>query len=197
MDFFDVNNGHPALPRFRLVDVPGLGFARVSHELRERWISLIGGYFVQRKSLKLVFHLLDAGLCELMPADRELWRLLAQEPSSQARRSDYELCIVLTKADNSVPSQLERFASLVREALRREGSDLALRATIFACSSMTKLGKDTLWRKIWSDRASSLHRKHGRHKAVGGEASTIADLGAGPDNAERYRKTEFGLEEKQ
>ncbi|CAE7293862.1 unnamed protein product [Symbiodinium sp. KB8] len=103
--------------------------------------------------------------------------------SEDARRSDYELCIVLTKADNSVPSQLERFASLVREALRREGSDLALRATIFACSSMTKLGKDTLWRKIWS--------------AVGGEASTIADLGAGPDNAERYRKTEFGLEEKQ
>jgi len=31
------------LPRFRLVDVPGLGFARVSHELRERWIALIGG----------------------------------------------------------------------------------------------------------------------------------------------------------
>ncbi|CAK9014929.1 Probable GTP-binding protein EngB, partial [Durusdinium trenchii] len=117
MDFFDVNNGHPALPRFRLVDVPGLGFARVSHELRERWISLIGGYFVQRQSLKIVFHLLDAGLCEMMPADRELWRLLAQ-----AKRSDYELCIVLTKADNSVPSQLERFAGIVRDALRREGS---------------------------------------------------------------------------
>ena len=32
-----------ALPHFRLVDVPGLGFARVSHELRERWIALIGG----------------------------------------------------------------------------------------------------------------------------------------------------------
>jgi len=176
MDFFDVNHGHPALPRFRLVDVPGLGFARVSHELRERWIALIGGYFVQRQSLKVVFHLLDAGLCELMPADRELWRLLAQ-----ARRSDYELCIVLTKADNSVPSQLERFANIVREALRREGSDLAVRAKIFACSAVTKLGKDTLWRKIWS--------------AVGGEASTIEDLGEGPDNAERYRKTEFGWDE--
>jgi len=176
MDFFDVNHGHPALPRFRLVDVPGLGFARVSHELRERWIGLIGGYFVQRKSLKVVFHLLDAGLCELMPADRELWRLLAQ-----AKRSDYELCIVLTKADNSVPSQLERFANIVREALRREGSDLAIRAKIFACSAVTKLGKDTLWRKIWS--------------AVGGEASTIEDLGEGPDNVERYRKTEFGWAE--
>ncbi|CAL1171955.1 unnamed protein product [Cladocopium goreaui] len=153
-------------------------------------ITHLPGYFVQRQSLKVVFHLLvgpqefgtklqrkmDAGLCELMPADRELWRLLAQ-----AKRSDYELCIVLTKADNSVPSQLERFANIVREALRREGSDLAVRAKIFACSAVSKLGKDTLWRKIWS--------------AVGGEASTIEDLGEGPDNAERYRKTEFGWDE--
>ena len=37
-----------ALPRFRLVDVPGLGFARVSHELRERWIALIGGVILTR-----------------------------------------------------------------------------------------------------------------------------------------------------
>ena len=37
-----------ALPRFRLVDVPGLGFARVSHELRERWIALIGGVALTR-----------------------------------------------------------------------------------------------------------------------------------------------------
>ena len=30
-------------------------------------------------------------------------------------------------------------------------------------------------------------------KAVGGEASTIEDLGEGPDNAERYRKTVCSL----
>ena len=29
---------------------------------------------------------------------------------------------------------------------------------------------------------------------MGGEASTIADLGVGPDNAERYRKTAAGPE---
>lgn len=145
MDFFDVNAGHPTLPRFRLVDVPGLGFARVSQDLRQRWIQLIGGYFVSRKSLKIVFHLLDAGLCEILPADRELWKLLAQ-----AQRTDFELCIALTKSDNSLPSQMERFARNVREALRIEGSSLAVNATIFACSSKSKLGKDTLWRKIWS-----------------------------------------------
>ena len=178
MDFFDVNAGHPALPRFRLVDVPGLGFARVSKDLRQRWVSLIGGYFVQRRSLKLVFHLLDAGLCEIMPADRELWQLLAQ-----AQRNDYELCICLTKADGSTPSQIERFAKIVREALRQEGSELALRATIFACSSRSKLGKDTLWRKIWS--------------AVGGEGS-YADLdapGAWREQEEEDEEEEEGWDE--
>jgi len=144
MDFFDVNAGHPALPRFRLVDVPGLGFARASKDMRQRWVNLIGGYFVQRKSLKLVFHLLDAGLCEILPADRELWKLLAE-----AKRTDFQLCIALTKADHSLPTQMERFARRVRETLRAEGSQLAVNATIFACSAKSKLGKDTLWREIW------------------------------------------------
>lgn len=145
MDFFDVNAGHPSLPRFRLVDVPGLGYARASKELRERWIQLIGGYFVARRSLKLIFHLLDAELCEIMSADHEIWKLLAQ-----SRRKDFELCICLTKADNTYPQQLERFATQVRNALRKEGSDLATHATIFACSAKSRLGKDTLWRKIWT-----------------------------------------------
>jgi len=144
IDFFEVNYGHTALPRFRLVDVPGLGYARASQDLRQRWIKLIGGYFCERKSLKVVFHLLDAGLCEILPADLDLWKLLAQ-----AKRDDYELVIVMTKADNSMAQQLEKFASMIREALRKEGSQLAVSAQIFACSSMSKLGKDTLWKKIW------------------------------------------------
>eukprot|EP00443_Scrippsiella_acuminata_P069939 CAMPEP_0115411418 /NCGR_PEP_ID=MMETSP0271-20121206/21022_1 /TAXON_ID=71861 /ORGANISM="Scrippsiella trochoidea, Strain CCMP3099" /LENGTH=722 /DNA_ID=CAMNT_0002835621 /DNA_START=89 /DNA_END=2254 /DNA_ORIENTATION=- len=144
MDFFDVNAGHPTLPRFRLVDVPGLGFARATREMRDRWVGLIGGYFVERKPLKLVFHLLDAGLGQVLPADRDLWKLLAQ-----AQRTDFELCICLTKADNAMPSQVEHFAQIVREELRSQDSKLTVNATIFACSSKSKLGKDTLWNKIW------------------------------------------------
>jgi len=172
MDFYDVNNGHPALPRFRLVDVPGLGFARVSNELRERWVALIGGYFVQRKSLKLCFHLLDTSVCDLMPADRELWRLLAQ---AQRDPNEFELCIALTKADDTDEKQIARFADVVREALRKEGSELAMRATIFACSSKSMLGKDTLWRKVWT--------------AIGGKAKLEGNLGEGPET--RQRKEEF------
>eukprot|EP00930_Biecheleria_cincta_P082676 TRINITY_DN72364_c0_g1_i1.p1 TRINITY_DN72364_c0_g1~~TRINITY_DN72364_c0_g1_i1.p1 ORF type:complete len:722 (+),score=106.05 TRINITY_DN72364_c0_g1_i1:78-2243(+) len=172
MDFFEVNRGHPALPHFRLVDVPGLGFARASKDLRERWVNLIGGYFVQRKCLKIVFHLLDGSLCELMPADRELWRLLAQ-----AQRSDYELCICLTKADSSMQSQLQRFATIVRQNLRREGSELAMRATIFSCSAKSKLGKDTLWRKIWT--------------SLDLQSKAAQDLGEGPANVEKFRAEQY------
>ncbi|CAK0859847.1 unnamed protein product [Prorocentrum cordatum] len=50
IDFFDVNANHPTLPQFRLVDVPGLGFARVSRDMRQRWIELIGGYFLRRRT---------------------------------------------------------------------------------------------------------------------------------------------------
>merc|ERR1712064_217990 len=99
LDMYEVNAGHPMLPRFRLVDVPGLGYARASKELRQRWIVLLDGYFSERKSLKLIFHLLDATLGEILPSDRELWKILAQ-----ARREDYEVCIALTKSDGTTPA---------------------------------------------------------------------------------------------
>jgi len=145
IDFFDVNANHPTLPQFRLVDVPGLGFARVSRDMRQRWIELIGGYFLRRRSLKIVFHLLDAGLCEIMAPDYDLWKLLAQ-----AKRDDFQLCIALTKADHSSQAQLDRFAQKVVSCLRAENSDITMSAMVFACSSRSKLGKDTLWRKIYS-----------------------------------------------
>lgn len=162
MDFFDVNAGHSVLPRFRLVDVPGLGFARANLDMRERWVGLIGGYFIQRKSLKLVFHLLDAGLGQILPADRDLWKLLAE-----ARRTDFQLCICLTKADNSMPFEVERFAGMVRDEMKTLNSKLTINATIFACSSKSLLGKDTLWNKIWdsvSDQDVDVTRLHSEER---------------------------------
>jgi GTP-binding protein len=145
IDFYSVNEDAANLPQFRLVDVPGLGFAKVSKDLRQRWIGLIGGYFSERRTLKIVFHLLDAGLGEILPADVDLWQLLAQ-----ANREDFELCICLTKADNSTPEQMEKFAQRVAGMLRSQNSPITANATIYACSSMSMLGKDTLWRKIYS-----------------------------------------------
>jgi len=145
IDFYEANIGIASLPRFRLVDVPGLGYARVSKDLRDRWVGLISGYFAERKTLKMVFHLIDASLGEILPSDRDVWQMLAQ-----AAREDYEVCIALTKADGTTPASIERFAGRVREELRSLDSRLMDRAKIFGCSAKTRLGKDTLWRKIWT-----------------------------------------------
>lgn len=197
MDFYDVNAGHPALPRFRLVDVPGLGFAKASADMRTRWVNMIGGYFVQRRALRIVFHLLDAQLGEILDPDRQLWRLLAE-----AKRTDYELCICLTKSDNATAPMLEKFAKVIRDELRRQGSAIAVNATIFACSSKTKLGKDTLWRKIWTalqdrpedDEVLDLEDdEEGEETEATGPESLDFDA-IGPADALRWRQEEFAYQ---
>jgi GTP-binding protein len=48
------------LSTLRLVDLPGYGFARVSHSEKKRWGELIEGYFNQERPIKLVIQLIDA-----------------------------------------------------------------------------------------------------------------------------------------
>ena len=45
--------------RFHLVDLPGYGYAEVSHAMREGWRPLIEGYLAERQSLAGVLLLLD------------------------------------------------------------------------------------------------------------------------------------------
>jgi GTP-binding protein len=44
----------------RLVDLPGYGYAQVSHEERKRWQTLVEGYVERRAALKLFLLLVDA-----------------------------------------------------------------------------------------------------------------------------------------
>lgn len=47
------------IPECRLVDLPGYGYARVSQGERERWASLVEGYFAQDRRIALVIQLID------------------------------------------------------------------------------------------------------------------------------------------
>ena len=47
------------LPECRLVDLPGYGYARVSKSERDRWASLVEGYFAQDRNIALVIQLVD------------------------------------------------------------------------------------------------------------------------------------------
>ncbi|MCL2486111.1 MAG: ribosome biogenesis GTP-binding protein YihA/YsxC, partial [Oscillospiraceae bacterium] len=44
----------------KLVDLPGYGYAKVSHAERERWGELIEGYFAQNRDVRLVVSLVDS-----------------------------------------------------------------------------------------------------------------------------------------
>ena len=47
------------LENIRLADLPGYGYAKVSKAEKQRWQKLIEGYLAGRKSLRLVFQLID------------------------------------------------------------------------------------------------------------------------------------------
>ncbi|MBF4808013.1 MAG: YihA family ribosome biogenesis GTP-binding protein, partial [Lancefieldella rimae] len=52
INFFDVDG-------VKFVDLPGYGYAKVSHTEKQRWADLIGGYFEQERSFNLVISLVD------------------------------------------------------------------------------------------------------------------------------------------
>jgi GTP-binding protein len=104
LNVFDV--GEP--PRFRLIDMPGYGFARAPKDLARRWRFLVNDYLRGRGVLRRALLLIDSrhGLKDL---DREVMRMLDEAAVS------YHL--VLTKVDKVKPTELERMlAATSREA---------------------------------------------------------------------------------
>ncbi|WP_133366119.1 ribosome biogenesis GTP-binding protein YihA/YsxC [Qipengyuania sediminis] len=103
LNFFEV--GAPTA--FRLVDMPGYGFARAPVKVVERWKALVRTYLRGRQALARVLVLVDArhGLKDV---DREMMQML------DAAAVSYR--VVLTKADKLKASELAR----VREATAAE-----------------------------------------------------------------------------
>ena len=75
---------------FRLVDLPGYGYAERSSSERNEWQRLITGYVQSRESLRLVMHLVDFRH-GLMKNDREL--------QEWVRSAGKNIFVVFTKAD--------------------------------------------------------------------------------------------------
>lgn len=44
----------------RFVDLPGYGYAKVSHSEKERWAKLVEGYFAANRDIRLIVQILDA-----------------------------------------------------------------------------------------------------------------------------------------
>jgi len=117
----------------RLVDLPGYGYAQVSHAERRAWQVLVEGYVKQQGALKLVLVLVDARR-ELGAEERQLmeWLQVMHVPCH----------LVITKADKLGAAE----RGILRERVRKENA--AAGASVSLVSGATGEGVDALWSRI-------------------------------------------------
>ncbi len=132
LNFFDV--GEPL--RFRLVDMPGYGFAKAPKDVVKKWRHLIDDYLRGRAVLKRALVLVDSrhGLKDV---DRELMKMLDEAAVG------YHL--VLTKADKAKASALAEVEARTVAGARGHS---AAHPEIIVTSSETGLGIDRLRRAV-------------------------------------------------
>ena len=117
LNFFDV--GSPLL--FRLVDMPGYGFAKAPKDVVKQWRFLVNDYLRGRSVLKRALVLIDARM-GIKDIDREVMEMLDIAAVSYH--------IVVTKADKVKASALaEVTAAIAAEARRRPAAHPAIIAT--------------------------------------------------------------------
>ena len=106
LNFFEV--GEPT--QFRLVDMPGYGFAKAPVKVVERWKNLVKTYLRGRAVLARNLVLIDSrhGIKDV---DREMMTMLDEAAVGYR--------IVLTKTDKIKASELERVASKVADEARK------------------------------------------------------------------------------
>ena len=126
INFFDVDG-------VKFVDLPGYGYAKVSHAEKQRWADLIGGYFEQERSFNLVISLVDIRH-EAQKLDLQMVDFLAE--------AELPFVVALTKADKITRNKQNQAAAALRSSF-----GLA-QEQIIITSSETGLGIDELRRRI-------------------------------------------------
>ncbi|MEP0189006.1 MAG: ribosome biogenesis GTP-binding protein YihA/YsxC [Erythrobacter sp.] len=106
LNFFEV--GDPT--QFRLVDMPGYGFAKAPVKVVERWKKLVKTYLRGRQALARNLVLIDSrhGVKEV---DRDMMQMLDEAAVGYR--------VVLTKADKVKASDLDRVAQSVADEIRK------------------------------------------------------------------------------
>lgn len=115
---------------FYLVDLPGYGYARASHEERRHWAKVLEHYLSESVLLKGLALLLD---CRLPPQTIDL------ELANFAQAKELPLLPILTKTDKCVQSE--------RAKRQKEWEDILGKRPLLVSSSH-RSGLDKVWRGL-------------------------------------------------
>lgn len=126
--------------QFYIVDLPGVGYAKVPLPVKEKWLQFMRQYFRYRENLQVVFHLVD-GRHGPLADDEELMAEMASVIGV------FKYVVVLTKMDKLDRQRVSNpIRNKTRDALRRNGCGEDV--PIVPTSSLSKLGRDEMWRQL-------------------------------------------------
>ncbi|MBL7737467.1 MAG: YihA family ribosome biogenesis GTP-binding protein [Chitinophagaceae bacterium] len=115
-----------------LVDLPGYGFAKVSHNARNRWGQMIENYLRKRENLVNVFVLLDS---------RHTAQKIDLEFVDQLGKWEVPFCLVFTKADKEKQKTVSANIRSFLDAMRKTWQFLPPH---FVTSAVKKVGRDKI-----------------------------------------------------
>ena len=131
INFYLVNKDHDP---FRIVDLPGYGYAKVSKKVTQDWGEMMETFLTQRQGLRKVFQLVDVR-----------HKPTAQDVQMYEFLKYYHLDgpVIATKADKVPRGKWNKQESLIKKSLDFDNNDAFL---VF--SSVERIGIDEAWDTI-------------------------------------------------
>ncbi len=126
INFYEVNHA------FRIVDLPGYGYAKVSKSEKEKWGSMIENYLKTRENLIKVVQLVDS---RHIPTGMDI------QMYDWLRFYHLDGFVVATKSDKISNNEKQKKIALIRKELHLNKEDKLL-----LVSSLNKQGKEELSR---------------------------------------------------
>ncbi|KAF6004877.1 hypothetical protein CCYA_CCYA03G0966 [Cyanidiococcus yangmingshanensis] len=151
-NYYLVNERDPS-DAFYLVDLPGVGYARVSKEQRIEWDRLFVDYVRRRRKLRVLFHLIDCQTGAL-EEDVRLMNVLAElllGKNGRWNRSgadDLHYVIVLTKIDRRGGTVSPAIFSHLEQILEETGLLRWREVPVLTTSAQTKTGREAIWQYL-------------------------------------------------
>ena len=128
INFYKIND------KFRLVDLPGYGYAKVSKKEKEKWNNLIHKYLYERENLKEVFLLVDIRHAPTKQ-DKEMYDWIID--------SGFTGFVIATKYDKIPKTHLKKHIKEIKKTLNIDDEGL-----IFAYLSITSHNKNVLLEQV-------------------------------------------------
>ncbi|MFA5527712.1 MAG: ribosome biogenesis GTP-binding protein YihA/YsxC [Peptostreptococcales bacterium] len=128
INFYEINSC------FRIVDLPGYGYARVSKSEKEKWGVMIETYLKNRQNLLKVVQLVDI---------RHAPTAQDQQMYEWIRYYGLGGLVVATKADKISNNQIQKNLAMMKQDLKLGRDDI-----VIPTSSLKKEGQDRIWAEI-------------------------------------------------